>query len=112
MVNELKTRLLFSNFSQFLAVYIIELLKKKYLYNNHGNLYNNFNYDHKLLLFTFYNFYFRLALRLEVRDSYVNVKELLNIGVTPFPYKVAKSLDADIYRNVEYDTWNDIRRGE
>uniref|UniRef100_A0A1B6HY16 OTU domain-containing protein n=1 Tax=Homalodisca liturata TaxID=320908 RepID=A0A1B6HY16_9HEMI len=52
-----------------------------------------------------------LALRLEIRDSYFNVKDLLTLGVTPFPYKVAKSLDPDIYRNVEYDTWNDIRRG-
>ncbi|XP_054271857.1 protein ovarian tumor locus-like [Macrosteles quadrilineatus] len=52
-----------------------------------------------------------LDLRLEIRDSYSNVKNLLNLGVTPFPYKVAKSLDPDIYRNVEYDTWNEIRRG-
>uniref|UniRef100_A0A1B6CDN7 OTU domain-containing protein n=1 Tax=Clastoptera arizonana TaxID=38151 RepID=A0A1B6CDN7_9HEMI len=50
------------------------------------------------------------ALRLEMRDSVVNVKDLLNVGITPFPYKVAKSLDPDIYRNVEYDTWNDYRR--
>lgn len=64
------------------------------------------------MIFQFEISYCRLALRLEVRDSYVNVKELLNIGVTPFPYKVAKSLDPDIYRNVEYDTWNDIRRGK
>ena len=55
---------------------------------------------------------FRLAVRLEMRDSYVNVKDLLSVGVTPFPYKVAKSLDPDIYRNVEYDVWNDCKRGK
>lgn len=31
-------------------------------------------------------------------------------GIPPFPYKVAKSLDKDIYRNIEYDAWNTIRR--
>ncbi|KAL1131247.1 hypothetical protein AAG570_010865 [Ranatra chinensis] len=51
------------------------------------------------------------ALRFEMRDSYLNVKELLDIGITPFPYKVAKSLDPEVYRNVEYDTWNDYRKG-
>ncbi|XP_022206298.2 protein ovarian tumor locus isoform X2 [Nilaparvata lugens] len=52
-----------------------------------------------------------MALRLEMRDTCLNVKELLLLGVTPFPYKVAKSLDPEIYRNVEYDTWNDYRKG-
>lgn len=31
--------------------------------------------------------------------------------VAPFPYKVAKALDPNIYRNIEYDTWTEIRRG-
>lgn len=30
----------------------------------------------------------------------------------PFPYKVAKALDPNIYRNIEYDTWTEIRRGK
>ncbi|CAH1404448.1 unnamed protein product [Nezara viridula] len=51
------------------------------------------------------------TLRLEMRDSYLNVKDLLDFGITPFPYKVAKSLDMEIYRNVEYDTWNEYRKG-
>lgn len=51
-------------------------------------------------------------MRLEMRDNCRNVKELLNYGITPFPYKVAKSLDPSIYRNVEYDTWNDQRKGK
>ena len=30
----------------------------------------------------------------------------------PFPYRVAKALDPDTYRNVEYDTWLDSRKGQ
>ena len=29
---------------------------------------------------------------------------------TPFPYKVAKALAPDIYRNVEYDTWLESKK--
>ena len=47
-----------------------------------------------------------------MRDNCLNVKDLLSYGITPFPYKVAKSLDPNIYRNVEYDTWNEQRKGE
>ncbi|KAG0712421.1 Protein ovarian tumor locus [Chionoecetes opilio] len=39
-----------------------------------------------------------------------DVRGLLAHGIPPFPYKVAKSLDPDIYRNIEYDAWNTIRR--
>lgn len=49
-------------------------------------------------------------MRLEMRDNCKNVKDLLNYGITPFPYKVAKSLDPNIYRNVEYDTWNEQKK--
>ncbi|XP_071949995.1 uncharacterized protein [Antedon mediterranea] len=28
----------------------------------------------------------------------------------PFPYKVIKSLDPEIYRNVEFDTWSDFKK--
>ncbi|XP_062141643.1 protein ovarian tumor locus isoform X1 [Drosophila sulfurigaster albostrigata] len=38
------------------------------------------------------------------------VRQLLQEGITPFPYKVAKSLDAYMYRNIEFDSWNDIRK--
>lgn len=31
-------------------------------------------------------------------------------GITPFPYKVAKALDENIYRNVEFDSWNEERK--
>lgn len=29
----------------------------------------------------------------------------------PFPYKVLKALDPEIYRNVEFDVWLDSRKG-
>lgn len=34
-----------------------------------------------------------------------------NIVVAPFPFKVAKALDPTMYRNIEYDSWNDVRKG-
>lgn len=40
-----------------------------------------------------------------------SAKDLLDNGITPFPYKVAKALDPDIYRNIEFDAWSEIRRG-
>ncbi|XP_058468166.1 protein ovarian tumor locus-like isoform X2 [Malaya genurostris] len=38
------------------------------------------------------------------------VRQLLQEGITPFPYKVAKALDPSIYRNIEFDSWSDTRR--
>ncbi|KAH8304704.1 hypothetical protein KR044_000700 [Drosophila immigrans] len=38
------------------------------------------------------------------------VRQLLEEGITPFPYKVAKSLDPFMYRNIEFDSWNDMRK--
>ncbi|XP_017871629.1 PREDICTED: protein ovarian tumor locus isoform X1 [Drosophila arizonae] len=38
------------------------------------------------------------------------VRQLLDDGITPFPYKVAKSLDPYMYRNIEFDSWNDLRK--
>ncbi|XP_044316975.1 protein ovarian tumor locus isoform X2 [Drosophila rhopaloa] len=38
------------------------------------------------------------------------VRQLLDDGITPFPYKVAKSMDPYMYRNIEFDCWNDIRK--
>ncbi|KAH8387401.1 hypothetical protein KR093_006900, partial [Drosophila rubida] len=38
------------------------------------------------------------------------VRQLLEEGITPFPYKVAKSLDPFMYRNIEFDSWNDLRK--
>lgn len=47
-----------------------------------------------------------------LEEMNMNVKELLAQGATPFPYKVAKALDQNIYRNIEFDIWNDFRRGK
>lgn len=38
------------------------------------------------------------------------VRQLLNDGITPFPYKVAKALDPHIYRNIEFDVWSEMRK--
>jgi OTU domain-containing protein 4 len=38
------------------------------------------------------------------------VRQLLDEKITPFPYKVAKALDRSIYRNIEFDLWNDNRK--
>ncbi|KAK7083137.1 N-acetylglucosaminyldiphosphodolichol N-acetylglucosaminyltransferase catalytic subunit alg13 [Halocaridina rubra] len=39
-----------------------------------------------------------------------DVRGLLTHGIPPFSYKVAKALDPDLYRNIEFDTWNTVRR--
>lgn len=64
------------------------------------------------------SFGFSMEISLESSKEYknhegmnVNVKQLLAQGATPFPYKVAKALDQNIYRNIEFDIWNDFRRG-
>ncbi|KAJ9598819.1 hypothetical protein L9F63_026645, partial [Diploptera punctata] len=59
---------------------------------------------------------FSLELNKEYRDDEdMNVKELIAQGYHPFPYKVAKALDPNIYRNIEFDVWNnyikDLRFG-
>lgn len=41
----------------------------------------------------------------------INMKELLDMGAILFPYKVAKALDPDIYRNIDFDNWVDTLRG-
>lgn len=35
----------------------------------------------------------------------------LSKGVPPFPYRVAKAIDVNIYRNIDFDVWHEIRRG-
>lgn len=45
------------------------------------------------------------------RSSYTFIwSSIIVVGVPPFPYKVAKSLDPDIYRNIEFDTWSESRK--
>lgn len=49
----------------------------------------------------------------ERQDSSVNDLEyMLRTNIAPFPYKVAKALDPTIYRNIEYDTWTETRKGK
>ncbi|XP_055909119.1 protein ovarian tumor locus isoform X2 [Eupeodes corollae] len=44
-------------------------------------------------------------------DKYIScVRQLLLEGITPFPYKVAKALDPNMYRNIEFDAWNEARK--
>lgn len=44
-------------------------------------------------------------------DKYIScVRQLLLEGITPFPYKVAKALDPNMYRNIEFDSWNEARK--
>lgn len=38
------------------------------------------------------------------------VRQLLDEGITPFPYKVAKALDPSIYRNTEFELWSENRK--
>jgi hypothetical protein len=50
-----------------------------------------------------------------LRENQARPNSVINVlvkGGTPFPYKVAKALDPRMYRNVEYDLWNDERKGE
>lgn len=42
---------------------------------------------------------------LEKRASCIDMKELLINGIVPFPFKVAKALTPNLYRNTEYDIW-------
>lgn len=42
---------------------------------------------------------------LEKRATFKDMKELLELGITPFPFKVAKALTPKLYRNTEYDIW-------
>lgn len=32
-------------------------------------------------------------------------------NIPPFPYRIAKALDPNIYRNTDFDIWHEIRRG-
>ncbi|VVC28094.1 Hypothetical protein CINCED_3A011930 [Cinara cedri] len=42
---------------------------------------------------------------LEKRATCTDMKELLENGIIPFPFKVAKALTPNLYRNTEYDIW-------
>ncbi|GFU32801.1 protein O-linked-mannose beta-1,4-N-acetylglucosaminyltransferase 2 [Nephila pilipes] len=44
------------------------------------------------------------------KNPRLEIRKALAHGVPPFPYKVAKTLDPGIYRNVEFDMWNEKRK--
>ncbi|KAM4020061.1 UDP-N-acetylglucosamine transferase subunit ALG13-like [Anomaloglossus baeobatrachus] len=46
----------------------------------------------------------------KTRQSAEEVKTTENPNKMPFPYKVLKALDPEIYRNVEFDVWLDSRK--
>lgn len=51
-----------------------------------------------------------------VYDQFTNTaenekEEKVDSIPAPFPFKIAKALDPNIYRNIEYDTWIEVRKG-
>ncbi|XP_056644416.1 protein ovarian tumor locus-like isoform X3 [Diorhabda sublineata] len=44
----------------------------------------------------------------ELQEKF-NLKNLA-LNIAPFPFKIAKALDPNIYRNIEYDSWGEMRR--
>lgn len=58
--------------------------------------------------------FFKSQVTNSLRENQARPNSVINVlvkGGTPFPYKVAKALDPRMYRNVEYDLWNDERKG-
>ncbi|XP_043481482.1 uncharacterized protein LOC122510713 isoform X2 [Leptopilina heterotoma] len=49
----------------------------------------------------------------KVNESCTETEDIFGLkgGLTPFPYRVAKALDEDIFRNTDFDIWHEIRRG-
>lgn len=47
------------------------------------------------------------------KDDHINGDlDFPHLLIAPFPFKVAKALDPSIYRNIEYDSWGETRRGK
>ncbi|XP_054719615.1 putative bifunctional UDP-N-acetylglucosamine transferase and deubiquitinase ALG13 [Uloborus diversus] len=47
-----------------------------------------------------------------LKNPRLEIRKALAQGIPPFPYKVAKTLDPGIYRNVEFDMWNEKRKDD
>ncbi|XP_019880683.2 OTU domain-containing protein 4 [Aethina tumida] len=47
---------------------------------------------------------------LNSEESIEVIQEVIPANTAPFPFKVAKALDPTIYRNIEYDSWGEVRR--
>lgn len=41
-----------------------------------------------------------------------SLRNIVDEGLAPFSFKVAKALDPTIYRNIEFDSWNEMRKGK
>ncbi|XP_044739224.1 protein ovarian tumor locus-like isoform X2 [Chrysoperla carnea] len=39
-----------------------------------------------------------------------SLRNIVDEGLAPFSFKVAKALDPTIYRNIEFDSWNEMRK--
>ncbi|XP_051162758.1 protein ovarian tumor locus-like isoform X2 [Leptopilina boulardi] len=46
----------------------------------------------------------------KVNDGCTESEDIFCLKGTPFPYRVAKALDEDIFRNTDFDIWHEIRR--
>lgn len=47
---------------------------------------------------------------LDLRATCTDMRILIELGITPFPFKVAKALTHKLYRNTEYDIWINKKR--
>ena len=80
---------------------------------NSTNQVNNSNRFQQTVLLIYF-FFFRLQSLVNLLKENERPNSVVNVlvkGGTPFPYKVAKALDPRMYRNVEFDLWNDERKG-
>ncbi|XP_076393478.1 uncharacterized protein LOC100877500 isoform X2 [Megachile rotundata] len=48
--------------------------------------------------------------KLENGTDEVDDTQVVSKNVPPFPYRIAKALDPNIYRNTDFDIWHEIRR--
>ncbi|XP_046422637.1 protein ovarian tumor locus-like [Neodiprion fabricii] len=48
--------------------------------------------------------------KLEKSTEETEESQVVAKSITPFPYRIAKALDPNIYRNTDFDIWHEIRR--
>lgn len=78
----------------------VECKKKNDMLNEDNNLSTNYHFNNSM----------RKTDSLLYDDKKSCVRQLLEQGITPFPYRVAKALDPTIYRNIEFDSWSEMRK--
>jgi hypothetical protein len=55
-----------------------------------------------------------LDVKVKIKNDPDKIRDIASppvVNVAPFPFKVAKALDPTMYRNIEYDSWTEVRRG-